>query len=156
MPRRDGGVAESRRATTADSPGSPRAHRRGPAVEDDSRARLRSAFWHHRRRAIDAQLLPALARMLTEHGPIAVHVIAIGPGNATDQTLWTYAIDRVTVLVTKDEDFRDMLLLRGSPPVVVWVRVGNTRRQALLDWFKPLIERVVEFIESANPLVELR
>jgi predicted nuclease of predicted toxin-antitoxin system len=62
----------------------------------------------------------------------AEHVNDIGLGDATDRTLWRYAIEHVSVLVTKDEDFSDMLLLSGSSPVVVWIRVGNTRRQALL------------------------
>jgi hypothetical protein len=58
---------------------------------------------------IDAQLPPALARMLTEHGHIAEHVNGVGPGNAADLSVWTYAIDQSTVLVTKDEDVRDTL-----------------------------------------------
>jgi predicted nuclease of predicted toxin-antitoxin system len=105
---------------------------------------------------IDAQLPPALARMLNEHGHFAEHVNDVGLGDAADLTLWIYAIDQSAVLVTKDEDFRDMLLFRGSPPVVVWIRVGNARRQALLEWFEPLIDRVVSLIESGNDLVELR
>jgi predicted nuclease of predicted toxin-antitoxin system len=94
--------------------------------------------------------------MLADHGHIAEHVTDIGPGDAADLALWNYALEHGAVLVTKDEDFRDMLLLRGSPPAVVWVRVGNTRRQALLDWFEPLIDRVVELIGSGNHLLELR
>ncbi|MDX2377648.1 DUF5615 family PIN-like protein [Microbacterium sp. LRZ72] len=94
--------------------------------------------------------------MLTEHGHLAEHVTDIGPGDAADLALWTYALENGAVLVTKDEDFRDMLLLRGSPPAVVWVRVGNTRRQALLEWFEPMIERVVTLLASGNHLVELR
>ena len=105
---------------------------------------------------IDAQLPPALARLLVEHGHVAEHVTDIGPGNATDSWLWRYALEHGSVLITKDEDFRDMVVLRGSPPPVIWVRVGNTRRQALLIWFEPLIGRIVELIESGNQLVELR
>ncbi len=29
------------------------------------------------------------------------------------------------VLVTKDEDFHRLSLLRGAPPKVVWLRIGN-------------------------------
>jgi len=54
--------------------------------------------------------------MLTERGHIAEHVNDIGLGDGADLTLWTYAIEYGAVLVTKDEDFRDLLLLRGSPP----------------------------------------
>lgn len=66
------------------------------------------------------------------------------------------ALEHGSVLVTKDQDFRNMVLLRGSPPPVVWVRVGNTRHQALLIWFEPLIGLIVELIGSGNDLMELR
>lgn len=106
---------------------------------------------------IDAQLPPALARLLSERGHVAEHVNDIGLGGASDQHLWGYAIEHDAVLVTKDEDFSDMLLLRdGGSPVVVWVRVGNTRCQALLEWFELRIDRIVELAAAGNRLIELR
>jgi len=38
----------------------------------------------------------------------------------------------------------------------VWVRVGNTRRRVLLEWFEPLIGRVIELVAAGNRLIELR
>jgi len=105
---------------------------------------------------IDAQLPPALAQMLTRHGHVAEHVTDIGPGDAPDRDLWRYALEHNAVLVTKDEDFPDLLLLGSSSPTIVWVRVGNTRRRALLDWFEPLIDRIVELVAAGNRLIELR
>lgn len=105
---------------------------------------------------IDAQLPPALARMLASRGHIAEHVNDVGLGNAADRALWRYAIEHGAVLVTKDEDFSNMFLLSGKSPVVVWIRVGNTRRQALLDWLDPLIDRIVELVTAGNRLIELR
>ncbi len=58
--------------------------------------------------------------------------------------------------MTKDEDFSDMVLLGDSAPVVVWVRVGNTRRSALLEWFDPLVDRIVSMVEAGHRLIELR
>ncbi|MCS5714559.1 DUF5615 family PIN-like protein [Herbiconiux sp. CPCC 205716] len=105
---------------------------------------------------VDAQLPPALARMLTAHGHQAEHVADIGPVDVSDRELWLYALDRGAVLVTKDEDFPAMLALGGDGPAIVWIRVGNTRRQALIAWFEPLIGTVVATIEAGNGLVELR
>ncbi len=42
---------------------------------------------------IDAQLPPALARMLVELGHHAEHVYDIGPGDMPDRELWRYALD---------------------------------------------------------------
>lgn len=94
--------------------------------------------------------------MLTDHGHLAEHVNDVGLGDAADRVLWDYALAHDAVLVAKDEDFPGMLPLRGSSPVVVWVRIGNTRRQALLEWFESLISRIVEMINAGNRLIELR
>lgn len=105
---------------------------------------------------VDAQLPPALARMLSARGHHAEHVTDIGPADASDRELWRYALEHRAILVTKDEDFPSMLALSAESPAIVWIRVGNTRRHALLAWFEPLIDTVVEMIEAGNALVELR
>lgn len=105
---------------------------------------------------IDAQLPPALARVLTEHGHVAEHGTDIGPGDAPDRALWRYALDHQAVVVTKDEDFAQMVAIEDDSPTVVWIRVGNTRRAALLAWFEPSIERIVSMVERGDQVIELR
>ncbi len=105
---------------------------------------------------IDAQLPPALARMLAEHDHVAEHVTDIGPGDAPDAQLWRCALDHDAVIVTKDEDFAQMVAISDESPTVVWVRVGNTRRTELLTWFEPLIEQIVSMVEQGDKLIELR
>lgn len=105
---------------------------------------------------VDAQLPLALARLLRDHGHVAEHVTEAGPGDAPDRSLWQYALDNRAVIVTKDEDFSLMFAMHGEAPAVVWVRIGNTRRAALLNWFAPLIPRIVELVESGQKLIELR
>lgn len=105
---------------------------------------------------IDAQLPPALATLLVDHGHIAEHVMDIGPGDAPDRDLWRYALENGAVLVTKDEDFSTMSLLESVSPTVVWIRTGNLRRRALLEWFEPLIDRIVGLVVEGNQTIELR
>jgi predicted nuclease of predicted toxin-antitoxin system len=45
------------------------------------------------------------------------------------------------VLVTKDEDFHRLSVLRGAPPKVVWLRIGNC---ATADIARLLRDRVDE------------
>jgi len=105
---------------------------------------------------VDAQLPPALARMLADQGHEAEHVVDIGPGDASDGDLWQYALENQAVVITKDEDFSDMAAVRSPAPVIVWVRVGNTTRRGLLEWFQPLLGQVVEMVEAENRVIELR
>lgn len=87
---------------------------------------------------------------------VAEHVTEIGLGDAPDRSLWQYALDNGAVIVTKDEDFSLMFAIRGETPTVVWVRIGNTRRAALVTWFEPLIPRIIELVDSGQKLIELR
>lgn len=52
---------------------------------------------------VDAQLPPALARLLSRHGHLAEHVHDIGLGAAADRDIWSHARDHDAVLITKDE-----------------------------------------------------
>jgi len=54
---------------------------------------------------VDAQLPPALARLLATHGHTAEHVADIGLRDADDSPIWAYALLHQAVFVTKDEDF---------------------------------------------------
>ncbi len=62
---------------------------------------------------VDAQLPPALVRLLREHGHTAEHVTKIGPADAPDRDIWRYALEHKSVIVTKDEDFADMVANRS-------------------------------------------
>ena len=105
---------------------------------------------------VDAQLPPALARLLTQQGHVAEHVHDIGLGHAADREIWRVAGERSAVLITKDEDFADLVVLGGVEVAVVWVRTGNTTRRALLEWFEPLVNQIVATIDAGEQLIELR
>lgn len=94
--------------------------------------------------------------MLNERGHVAEHVNDVGLGGAPDRDLWRYAIEHRAVIVTKDEDFANMVAISAGSPSVLWIRSGNTRRSALLAWFEPLITKIVPMIQEGNRLIELR
>ena len=105
---------------------------------------------------VDAQLPPALARLLTAKGHSAVHVEDIGLRDADDSPIWSYALDNEAVIVTKDEDFPRRLRRSQRCPVVVWLRIGNTSRRALLGWFEPLLPEIEKLIRQGDCLIEVR
>ena len=105
---------------------------------------------------VDAQLPPALARLLSSLGHTADHVADIGLRDADDSPIWVYALKNQAVIVTKDEDFAHRHGQSRTAPVVVWLRVGNTSRRALLQWFEPLIPQIVELIAKGDRIVEVR
>jgi predicted nuclease of predicted toxin-antitoxin system len=51
--------------------------------------------------------------------------VECGLEGATDGHIWQYAIEHDFAIVSKDADFRLRSSLRGSPPKVIWLRIGN-------------------------------
>ena len=105
---------------------------------------------------IDAQLPPALARLLTARGHQAEHVADIGLRDADDSAIWRFAEEKQAILVTKDEDFPHRLRQSGTGPVILWLRIGNTSRRALLQWFGPLLPQIETLIQQGERLIEVR
>jgi predicted nuclease of predicted toxin-antitoxin system len=105
---------------------------------------------------IDAQLPPALARLIISLGHGAVHVEEVGILLATDQAIWNYAVANAQTIITKDEDFKNILLLASLPVTpVVWVRIGNCSNAALVRWFQPLFSQVIANLDQGERLIEL-
>lgn len=104
---------------------------------------------------VDAQLPPALARYLCDTGHQAEHVYDIGMGEASDRKIWNYAIQNNAVIITKDEDFVYLSSTSSDTPSVVWVRVGNIGKQALLRWMEPLMIRIISEIETGEKIIEI-
>jgi predicted nuclease of predicted toxin-antitoxin system len=61
---------------------------------------------------IDNQLPPALSHWLARNGHTASHVLDLKLGQVPDDVIWTFAAKHGYTIVTKDEDFAQMLLLR--------------------------------------------
>jgi len=103
---------------------------------------------------VDAQLPPALARRLEALGHIAEHVADIGMDAASDDAVRTYAVRVGAVIVTKDEDFAIRRLLTEGP-AVVWLRLGNTRRAAVLSRVEADLPAIVAALERGETLIEV-
>ena len=73
----------------------------------------------------DEQLSEELVSLLADLLPDSLHVRFLGAGGAADLVVCQLARDHGCLLVTKDEDFHRLSVLRGAPPKVVWLRVGN-------------------------------
>ena len=73
----------------------------------------------------DHNLSHRLVTALNHDYPDSTHVRDIGLSTASDDAVWQYAAQHGFTVVTKDADFHQRSFLFGSPPKVVWIRVGN-------------------------------
>jgi predicted nuclease of predicted toxin-antitoxin system len=104
---------------------------------------------------VDAQLPPALARWLAANGHEAAHVGDLGMQAASDAAIWDHALASSLAIVTKDEDFAQRKVLTDNGPVVVWIRLPNTRRGDLLAWFETVLPNVLAALARGDTLVEV-
>lgn len=104
---------------------------------------------------VDAQLPPALARWLEAKGHQAQHVYDLGLMEAGDREIWARAGATSSIIITKDEDFVTLLSTRPNGASVIWLRVGNTIRRALLAWFEQLLPQIEKALASGETLVEM-
>ena len=105
---------------------------------------------------VDNQLPSALARFLAARGLDCQHVFDLGLARASDAEIWGYASEQQMVLISKDEDF---FHLAGRSPAgvrLIWVRLGNCRKQALLATIESLWPRIEACLEAGEQVVEVR
>ncbi len=104
---------------------------------------------------VDNQLPAALAHWLQARGHQAEHVLALGMGQTADALIWQHAAQTGAVIVTKDEDFAQLTILRPEGVRVVWLRVGNCRTAALIATFERLWPEIVRQLDAGAGLIEV-
>ena len=73
----------------------------------------------------DHNLSPCLVNRLGDIYPNSNHLFNLGLDTEEDSVVWQYARDNEFIIVTKDSDFSELTLVRGFPPKVIWIRIGN-------------------------------
>lgn len=73
----------------------------------------------------DNNLSPRLVTRLSDLFADSIHVANLALERADDDDVWAHAEQHGLTIVTKDGDFNDLLVVRGFPPKVVLLRVGN-------------------------------
>jgi predicted nuclease of predicted toxin-antitoxin system len=76
---------------------------------------------------LDENLSQRLLQPLSDLFPGSMHIRDLAGSGASDNVVWQTAGVGDFILTTRDEDFIGISVLRGSPPKVVWLNVGNSR-----------------------------
>ena|SRR5688500_27155 len=81
----------------------------------------------------DENVSPKLPSLLQNAFPSSQHVRDCGLKGKTDRELWEFAKKNDFIIVSKDSDFLQRSIVQGSPPKVVWLRIGNCSRSDVLN-----------------------
>ena len=66
-----------------------------------------------------------------------------GLERADDPEIWQYAREHGFVIVTRDSDFRELSLLRGAPPKIIWLRAGNVSKARVIQLLNENCEAIM-------------
>lgn len=94
----------------------------------------------------DQNLSPRLPRRLADLVPDSSHVSFVGLDRASDGAVWAHAQAADLVIVTKDSDYSDVSVLRGFPPKVIWLRLGNCTTDQIERTLRREQSTIVEFV----------
>lgn len=84
----------------------------------------------------DQNLSPKLVGHLGDIFPGSSHVLTFNLDSAEDDEIWEFARIREYAIVTKDVDYNNLGVLRGFPPKVLWLLLGNCTTSEIASVFR--------------------
>jgi len=84
------------------------------------------------------------------------HVDQIGLNVPVDDTdIWNYALKNDYIIITKDQDFLNLLELKGFPPKIVLLRTGNNSSNGLMELLINKKLMIEDLINNKYGLLEI-
>jgi len=90
-------------------------------------------------------LSPRLVELLSDVYPGSQHVEDVGLEETDDARVWAYAKTHWSAIISRDSDFADMSALKGWPPKVIWIRLGNCRTSVIEMVLRNSVQAVHRF-----------
>ena len=97
----------------------------------------------------DQNLSFKLCVELADVFPGSVQVGQIGLAAAGDRQVWDVARTGGFTLVWQDADFAEMIMHRGPPPKVIWLRCGNQPTASVANILRRHTDLIIAF--DGNP-----
>ena len=105
---------------------------------------------------LDAQLPPRLAGWIEANLQMkAVAVRDLGLRDSSDREIFEAARVATAILISKDSDFVELVLGRGSPPKLIWITCGNVSNANLQILCKSKLREAIKLLEGGDDIVEL-
>lgn len=106
---------------------------------------------------VDAQLSPSIAAWInrTFDDIEAESVRSLSLRDATDPEIFEEAKKADAVVMSKDDDFIQLIEQRGSPPKLIWITCGNTSNARMREILSTTFPKAKKLLESGENIVEI-
>jgi predicted nuclease of predicted toxin-antitoxin system len=106
---------------------------------------------------IDTQLPPLLADYLRNNGFDSIHTTFFQDGHLlTDKEIIQIALAESRIIISKDSDFVDHFLLKGAPPKILLLALGNIKNKDLLHILNIYLQTIILLFQDNASLVILQ
>jgi predicted nuclease of predicted toxin-antitoxin system len=93
----------------------------------------------------DHNLSPRLVNNLVDLFPNSNHLYLMELDRESDDVIWKIAKRENYTVVTKDADFNELLILKGFPPKVIWIRSGNCSTKTIEFLLRNSYQNILAF-----------
>ncbi|MFH0755732.1 MAG: DUF5615 family PIN-like protein [Bacteroidota bacterium] len=91
-----------------------------------------------------------ITKIISDQYSNAKQVRELGLENSTDLEIWEYAKSNGFTIVTFDSDFYDLSVVNGSPPKIIWLRIGNSSTENTANVLLDNIELIKDFVTDRS------
>ncbi len=98
----------------------------------------------------DHNLSPSLVNRLADIFPESNHVYLMKLDQTRDMVIWEIAKTQSYIFVTKDSDFNELVILKGFPPKVIWIRAGNCTTNTIELLLRSNYQAILAFYQDTT------
>lgn len=98
---------------------------------------------------LDENISWRLCKLIGDRFPGVIHVSNTPLGDTSPDTLiWEFALKHGHCIVTNDDDFHSLASVKGFPPKVILLRMGNQSTRNLAEVMLKHFEHIDQFMDS--------
>ncbi len=98
----------------------------------------------------DQNLSPKLTSFFAKIFAGSKHLQELSLDAANDSIVWEFARKEGFTIITKDNDFNNLVAFFGFPPKVIWISRGNCSTNDIKELLNSNIEKIKAFISDST------
>ncbi len=99
---------------------------------------------------LDENISYRVVQSIESYFPGSIQVTKLGSELHEDHNIFDFAFRNDFAIVTFDEDFYDLQLLKGHPPKIIWLRFGNSSNLKVINKLIESREAIESFLSNPD------
>jgi predicted nuclease of predicted toxin-antitoxin system len=91
-----------------------------------------------------------ITKLISDKFPEAKHLSELGLADSTDMAIWEFARSNSYTIVTFDSDYYDLSIIKGCPPKIIWLRIGNASTARIAEVIIEDFELIHAFLTDST------